>query len=193
MSNPGVLTTGQVARICRVAPRTVSKWFDRGELSGYKIPGSRDRRIPLRTLVEFMRRHNIPMDEIETELAAALVVCLDDGDAETIASSLRHSGTVTRARSAVEAGMHLAKYTPDVVFVNPDDVDPSLIAAAVAQSDLKARIVLFGPGASGSQFQADARLPNLTDAKAVASAATLVRADCRAFAAVLSPIDERVA
>ena len=40
-----VLTTGEVARICRVAPRTVSKWFDTGKLRGYRIPGSRDRRI----------------------------------------------------------------------------------------------------------------------------------------------------
>ena len=36
-----VFTTGQVAKICKVAPRTVSKWFDSGRLKGYRIPGSR--------------------------------------------------------------------------------------------------------------------------------------------------------
>ena len=42
-----VFTTGQVAKICKVAPRTVSKWFDSGRLPGaYRIPGSQDRRIP---------------------------------------------------------------------------------------------------------------------------------------------------
>src|SRR5262249_20909278 len=41
-----VFTTGQVAKICKVAPRTVSKWFDSGRLRGYRIPGSQDRRIP---------------------------------------------------------------------------------------------------------------------------------------------------
>ena len=35
-----VLTTGEVAEICKVAPRTVSKWFDSGELEGYRISGS---------------------------------------------------------------------------------------------------------------------------------------------------------
>ena len=35
-----VLTTGDVARICNVASRTVSKWFDSGQLRGYRIPGS---------------------------------------------------------------------------------------------------------------------------------------------------------
>src|SRR5688500_1648862 len=39
-----VLTTGKVAKICNVAPRTVSKWFDVGVLDGYRIPGSKDRR-----------------------------------------------------------------------------------------------------------------------------------------------------
>ena len=32
-----VFTTGQVAKICKVAPRTVSKWFDSGRLRGYLI------------------------------------------------------------------------------------------------------------------------------------------------------------
>ena len=35
-----VFTTGQVAKICNVAPRTASKWFDRKLIGGYlsKIP-----------------------------------------------------------------------------------------------------------------------------------------------------------
>ena len=48
MMNPfekEVLTTGEVAKICNVAARTVSKWFDSGQIEGYRIPGSKDRRI----------------------------------------------------------------------------------------------------------------------------------------------------
>ena len=55
-----VLTTGDVAKICNVAGRTVSKWFDNGLLKGYHIPGSRDRRIPVEEMVRFMKEHNIP-------------------------------------------------------------------------------------------------------------------------------------
>ncbi|MFA6426095.1 MAG: helix-turn-helix domain-containing protein, partial [Phycisphaerae bacterium] len=36
-----IFTTGQVAQICKVAPRTVTKWFDTGQLKGYRIPGGR--------------------------------------------------------------------------------------------------------------------------------------------------------
>ena len=50
-----VLTTGEVAKVCNVAARTVSKWFDSGQLQGYRIPGSKDRRIPVSSLQQFMR------------------------------------------------------------------------------------------------------------------------------------------
>ena len=58
-----VLTTGEVAKICNVAPRTVSQWFDKGLLNGYRIPGSKDRRIPIDELAHFMTAHNIPIPE----------------------------------------------------------------------------------------------------------------------------------
>ena len=61
-----VLTTGEVAKICNVASRTVSKWFDSGQLRGYRIPGSKDRRIPVSNLVKFMKSHGIPMDGLMT-------------------------------------------------------------------------------------------------------------------------------
>ncbi len=57
-----VFTTGQVAKICKVAPRTVTKWFDSGLLVGYRLPGGMDRRIPEDSLREFLQRHNMPVD-----------------------------------------------------------------------------------------------------------------------------------
>src|SRR5262249_633636 len=56
-----VFTTGQVAKICKVAPRTVSKWFDSGRLRGYRIPGSQDRRIPREHLLRFLKEHGMPL------------------------------------------------------------------------------------------------------------------------------------
>lgn len=48
-----VFTTGEVASICKVASRTVSKWFDSGRLKGYRIPGSQERCIPREYLKNF--------------------------------------------------------------------------------------------------------------------------------------------
>ena len=58
-----VFTTGQVAKICKVAPRTVSKWFDSGRLRGYRIPGSQDRRIPREHLLRFLKEHGMPLGD----------------------------------------------------------------------------------------------------------------------------------
>ncbi len=56
-----IYTTGQVASICGVACRTVSKWFDSGRLRGYRLPGSADRRIPQNYLIQFMVEHGLPL------------------------------------------------------------------------------------------------------------------------------------
>ena len=59
-----VYTVGQVAKIVDVSPRTVAKWFDLGQLKGYCLPGSKDRRIPKHYLLQFMKEHNMPTDDI---------------------------------------------------------------------------------------------------------------------------------
>ena len=78
-----VLTTGEVAKICNVASRTVSKWFDSGQLRGYRIPGSKDRRIPVSSLIKFMKSHGIPMDGLMSGNTRVLIV---DDDEEIVAT-----------------------------------------------------------------------------------------------------------
>lgn len=56
---------GQVAKICNVARRTATKWFDSGHLKGYRIPGSNDRRVPRENLVEFLKEYNMPLNGLE--------------------------------------------------------------------------------------------------------------------------------
>ena len=69
-----VFTTGQVAKICKVAPRTVSKWFDSGRLKGYRIPGSQDRRIPREYLIRFLKEHGMPLGDLEDEAMAKVLI-----------------------------------------------------------------------------------------------------------------------
>ena len=64
-----IYTTSQVARICKVAPRTVSKWFDSGRLRGYRVPGSQDRRIPREHLIRFMEEHQMPLGDLVVGIA----------------------------------------------------------------------------------------------------------------------------
>lgn len=54
-----VFTTGEIARICTVAPRTVSTWVDSGRLKGYRLPGSLDRRVPRSDLIAFLKDYGM--------------------------------------------------------------------------------------------------------------------------------------
>ena len=113
-----VLTTGEVAKICNVASRTVSKWFDSGQLQGYRIPGSKDRRIPVANLLTFMREHNIPMDGLMSGRARVLIV---DGDTEvlgTLCSVLddQTNFDTRTCESVFAAGMECERFRPHVLL-----------------------------------------------------------------------------
>lgn len=56
-----ILTTGQVAKLCKVAPRTVCNWCDGNKLKYYRIPLSEDRRVQKVHLIEFMKEYGMPV------------------------------------------------------------------------------------------------------------------------------------
>jgi excisionase family DNA binding protein len=115
-----VLTTGEVARICSVAPRTVSKWFDSGQLHGYRIPGSKDRRIPLSALVRFMKQHNIPLDGLLSGRTRVLIVDADADARDALHQSLAQ-GTSYEVRSVASgfaAGLECERFRPSVILLD---------------------------------------------------------------------------
>ena len=60
-----ILTTGKAAKVMGVAPRTVSKLFDSGELKGFRIPNSNDRRIESHSVVAFLVTNGMSRDSAE--------------------------------------------------------------------------------------------------------------------------------
>jgi excisionase family DNA binding protein len=121
MSRPkDVLTTGEVASLCKVAPRTVSKWFDSGRLKGYRIPGSKDRRIPLDQLIRFMKSHNIPLNGLASTSVKVLVAESDADIADLLSTALtKEAGyEVQIARSAFEAGAIAEASHPHVMLLD---------------------------------------------------------------------------
>jgi len=55
------LTTGQIAKICNVAPRTVVRWFEKGHFpNSFVIPNSDHRRIPASDFREFLLDSGMP-------------------------------------------------------------------------------------------------------------------------------------
>jgi excisionase family DNA binding protein len=133
-----VLTTGEVAKICNVAPRTVSKWFDTGSLKGYRIPGSKDRRIPVGELVRFMKSHGIPLDGLSSGRTRVLVVDADRDVTDTLARVLAEQTNyeVHTANTAFEAGLECERFKPHVLLLDLhlNDGDSRKVADAVRTS-----------------------------------------------------------
>jgi len=115
-----VLTTGQVAKICSVAPRTVSKWFDSGRLRGYRIPGSKDRRIPVHQLVRFMRAHGMPLGGVEGLAIRVLLVDGQPAEADAAATKLTAQDryAVAVAGNDFDAGMQAERFRPHVILMD---------------------------------------------------------------------------
>jgi len=115
-----ILTTGEVAKICNVAPRTVSKWFDSGQLRGYRIPGSKDRRIPLNALIRFMKVHSIPLDGLQSGKTRVLIVDDESEIVGVLEKVLTEQANyeVKKAHGGFAAGVECEKFRPHVLLLD---------------------------------------------------------------------------
>jgi len=115
-----VLTTGDVARICNVAPRTVSKWFDSGQLKGYRIPGSKDRRIPVNELIRFMKVHNMPAAALPVGKIRVLIVDSDSHAAGALIDALQTKADyeVQTVGNNFDTGVVAQKFAPHVLLIS---------------------------------------------------------------------------
>jgi len=120
MSIKTVYTTGEAARLCKVSQQTIIRCFDNGQLKGFRVPGSKFRRIPREQLFMFMRDNGIPTDALETGKRKVLVVDDDPDLVDLIVSVLVDDGRFeTRvANNGFEAGMMVKEYRPDLIVLD---------------------------------------------------------------------------
>ena len=155
-----VFTTGDVARICNVAPRTVSKWFDSGYLKGYRIPGSKDRRIPISELISFMKENDMPMTSVLLGKMRVLIVDNDEKGVLSLADVLRVKGVydVQTVSGGFEAGLVAQKFAPHVLLINifAKNIDAAGICQSIrGNSDLQAiKVIALANQLSSSEVSA---------------------------------------
>jgi len=115
-----VFTTGEAAKICKVSQQTIIRCFDSGQLKGFRVPGSRFRRIPRDLLYKFMKENGIPTDALESGKRKALVVDDDVELVELIRDVLEADGRfeVRIANNGFDAGMMVKEYHPDVIVLD---------------------------------------------------------------------------
>ncbi len=115
-----LFTTGEAAEICRVSQQTIIRCFDSGRLEGFRVPGSRFRRIPRQSLIKFMKENNIPLDNLESGRKKVLAVDDDTEIIELISDILSRDGRfdIKTASSGYEAGIITQQFRPDLILLD---------------------------------------------------------------------------
>ena len=115
-----LFTTGEAAEICKVSQQTIIRCFDSGRLEGFRVPGSKFRRIPRQSLVRFMRVNHIPTDGLESGKVKVLVVDDDHEIVELLDDALSRDGRfeIKTASSGYDAGVLTQQFRPDVILLD---------------------------------------------------------------------------
>ena len=115
-----VFTTGEAADVCKVSQQTIIRCFDSGRLKGFRVPGSRFRRIPRDALIAFMKDNNIPVDALDSGKTKILVVDDDPEIVELFVDVLERDGRfeVKTAATGYDAGMVTQEFQPDLVILD---------------------------------------------------------------------------
>lgn len=149
MSSSQPLTTGQVAKCCRVSSVAVWKWIKQGKLRAYRLPGGHYR-IERGALKEFLREHNMPIDPEFFAVSRQRILVVDDEPAtvEVVARALQRLGNdidVATASDGFEAGMQLATFKPDLLVLDlmMPQIDGFEVCRAVRQNAATAHIKIL--------------------------------------------------
>ena len=134
-SKSRVFTSGEVAQICGVSPDTVSRWFDMGQIEGYRLGPGGDRRIPFDSLRAFMLNHGIPLDRLEEGERRILVVDDDPYYLDVIPAALTKTTNyqVYVASTGFDCGALVAENNPHLIIldIHLSDMDGRMVCERV--------------------------------------------------------------
>lgn len=132
-----VFTTGEAAEICKVSQQTIIRCFDSGRLKGFRVPGSRFRRIPREALIAFMKDNGIPPDALESGKSRILVVDDDPEIVELFVDVLERDGRfeVKTASTGYDAGILSKEFMPDLMILDYmlPDINGNVVCQTIRQ------------------------------------------------------------
>ncbi len=146
-----VFTTGEAAKVCKVSQQTIIRCFDSGRLEGFRVPGSRFRRIPRDDLIRFMKANDIPVDVLEGGKKRILVVDDDPSVVQVFEQALGREGrfNVKTASTGYDAGMLTEAFRPHLIVLDYmlPDVNGNIVARRVRERESLAHTrILFISG-----------------------------------------------
>jgi len=113
-----IFTTGEAAEIMKISQQTIIRCFDSGRIKGFRVPGSRFRRIPRKELIRFMRDNNIPTDILDGGKHRVLVVDDDERILELFVDVFSRDSRfeVKTATTGYDAGFLTEQFKPDLMI-----------------------------------------------------------------------------
>jgi len=142
-----VYTTGEAAEICKLSQQTIIRCFDNGQVQGFRVPGSKFRRIPHDSLMKFMKENNIPLDGLSDGKIRILVVDDDPQIIELFVDVLQNDDRfeVATAQTGYEAGVLTQQFRPDVVVLDYmlPDINGNIVCRTIRQNPELSRIKIL--------------------------------------------------
>jgi len=168
MSMKTVFTTGEAAKICKVSQQTIIRCFDNGTLKGFRVPGSRFRRIPRDQLFAFMKDNGIPTDALESGKRKVLIVDDDEELVELMVDVFERDGRfdVRSANNGFDAGMLVKEFRPDLVVLDvmlPDINGKEVCQRVRSDSNLEAVKIICISGMVEQDKIAELRVAGAND------------------------------
>ena len=138
-SDKKVFTTGEAAKVCKVSQQTIIRCFDSGRLNGFRVPGSRFRRIPRDELIRFMRDNEIPLSSLGSDLKRILVVD-DEAEIVSLITDLLESDgrfEVCQASTGYDAGIETERFRPHLIVLDYmlPDINGNIVCERVRASE----------------------------------------------------------
>ena len=146
-----IFTTGEAAEICQVSQQTIIRCFDAGRLRGFRVPGSRFRRIPRDELIKFMRSNDIPLERLNQGKRRILVVDDDENIVELFSDVLSRDPRfeVRTASTGYDAGVITESFRPDLMILDYmlPDINGNVVCKTVRDNpDLQAMKIIIVSG-----------------------------------------------
>ena len=139
LRHKSVFTTGEAAAIGGLSQQTIIRCFDNGQLSGFRVPGSKFRRIPRDKLLKFMKDNSIPLDALESDKIKVLVVDDDPDIVELFVDALTADGRfeVRTARTGFDAGVEANRFRPDLIVLDYllPDINGNVVCKTIRESE----------------------------------------------------------
>ncbi|MHB0945918.1 MAG: response regulator [Sedimentisphaerales bacterium] len=131
-------TTGEAADICSLSQQTIIRCFDSGRLRGFRIPGSKFRKIPRDNLLKFMKENSIPMQSLQTGKKRLLIVDDDAEIVELMVDVLGRDGRfdIKTASTGYDAGIMTQKFNPDLILLDYmlPDVNGNIVCKTIKEN-----------------------------------------------------------